>query len=284
MQKAHKQRDACRLKHAFPKAWFSALQTSCQKHPAVCKGFTLIELLIVITIISILASALTVSVRTGFKNARQADCKSKLRQLGLAITLYRAEHDDRVPDWLSNLYPEYVDDRSVYVCFADSSSPKGSDAPVPATYIRAINDQGNFYTSQGTWDNSRGSGSTRNLAVTRNSYCYEFSDAPGAGGWYQGVALPEHELGFTTIGQYKRIQMLYGDNKNVIEGQQMPYSASQIPMVRCCHHWKDQFILGTRSSTGTLLERLPMIINVAYAGNVFVSPPYWEGMSRLGNR
>jgi len=250
----------------------------------VRKGFTLIELLIVISIVGILASALTVSVRTGFKSARQADCKSKLHQLGVAITVYRSEHDDRVPDWTSNLYPEYVDDRSVFVCFADEN--KGRDTPVPPTYLQKISDTYNFYKSQATWDNDRGSDSRRrNLAVTRNSYCYEFSAAEnGAGSWYQGEPLPPHELGFTTIGQYKRIQMLYGDEKNKINGIQMPYSASQIPMVRCCHHWKDQFILGTRGSSASGLERLPLILNVAYAGNVFASPPYWEGMARLGNK
>jgi len=283
MQKAHKQRDACRLKHALQKAWCFALQTSCQKYPAVCKGFTLIELLIVITIIGILASALTISVRAGFKNARQADCKSKLHQLGIAITVYRSEHDDRVPDWISNLYPEYVDDRSAYICFADDN--KGRDTPVPPLYLQKILDGGNFYTNPGTWDNERGSGPTRNLTVTRNSYCYEFSAATGTAGWYKGdIPLAEYEQGYNTMREYKLIQMKYGGKDNIINGVQVPYAASQIPMIRCCHHWKDQFVLGAQSDSNSTIARRPLILNVAYAGNVFASPPYWEGMSRFGTK
>jgi len=260
------------------------MQTSCQKCPVLRKGFTLIELLIVITIIGILASALTASVRAGFKNARQADCKAKLRQLGVAITVHRSEHDDRVPDWISNLYPEYVDDRSIYVCFADENSPKGSDSPVPAKYLAAIQDtQYNFYKSQASWDNERGSGATRQKAVKLNSYCYEFSAATGTAGWYKGQELPEHEKSYNTMRDYKLIQMKYGGQENRVDGVQVPYSAAQIPIIRCCHHWKDQRILGTRGEGETKLERLPLILNVAFAGNVFASCPYWEGMARLGS-
>jgi len=273
-------------KHACGQAWFSPLQTSCHKRPAHGKGFTLLELLIVITIIGILAAALTTSLRIGMKNARQADCKSKLRQLGVALSIYRSEHDNRVPDWISNLYPEYVDDRSMYVCFADGE--KGRDAPVSPMYLNKILDQYNFYRNATAWDNERGAGPTRTLAVTRCSYCYEFSAAPGAGNWYKGAPLPQHEQEalalIGTIGEYKRIQMTYGDENNRSpQGVQMPYPASQIPIVRCCHHWKDQSILGRRSSSSATIERMPIVLNVAYAGNVFISCPYWEGMSRLGN-
>jgi len=258
------------------------MQTSCHKRRSERKGFTLLELLAVICIIGILAAVLTSSIRVGMKNARQADCKTKLRQIGIALAIYRSEHDNRVPDWISNLYPEYVDDRSLYVCFADEN--KGRDTPVPQTYLRKISDQGNFYTSKATWDNEFGTGPTRTLAVTRCSYCYEFSAAEGAGSWYSGVDLPPHELGFKTIGQYKRIQMLYGDEHNKsIDNVQMPYPASQIPIVRCCHHWKDQSVLGAQSDRQSTVARRPLILNVAYAGNVYASPPYWEGMSRLGN-
>ncbi|MCL2104411.1 MAG: type II secretion system GspH family protein [Kiritimatiellaeota bacterium] len=244
----------------------------------------MIELLVVICIIGILGAALTTSIRIGMKNACQTDCKSKLRQLGIALAIYRSEHDNRVPDWLSNLYPEYADDLSLYVCFADGSSPKGSDAPVPPAYLTRISDQGNFYTRTGSWDNERGTGPTRTLAVRYCSYCYEFSAAEGTAGWYKGSPLPEHEQDYRTMGQYKRIQMLYGGRDNTsIDGVQLPYPASQIPIVRCCHHWKDQSIPGVRGEGQTRIERMPIVLNVAYAGNVFASTPYWEGMSRLGN-
>ncbi|MCL1921743.1 MAG: type II secretion system GspH family protein [Kiritimatiellaeota bacterium] len=236
------------------------------------------ELLTVICIIGILASALIASVRSGFKTARQADCKNKLRQLGVAITIYRGEHDDQVPDWISNLYPEYIDDLATYVCYADEK--KGSDAPVPPGYLQKISQMsGNFYSNTGAWDNERGSGQTRTLAITRGSYCYEFSAAPGAARWYSGEPLPDHEQGFTTIGQYKKIQMKYGDENNNRNGIQMPYPASKIPIVRCCHHWKDQFIWWPRDQNWAI-AKMPIVINVTYAGNVYASGPWWESMGR----
>ena len=283
MQKVLTQMHRFRTKHAHQRAWFFPLQTSCQKRPAARKGFTLIELLVVILILGILGSAIVVAVGNGFRNARQTDCKNKLRQLGVALTIYRGEHDNQTPDWISCLYPEYADDRAMYVCLSDAN--KGRDTPVPKSYLDKISDPYNFYRNTPTWDNEKGSGSTRNRTVTKCSYCYEFSAAEGAGGWYKGDKLPEYEEGYKTIGQYKRIQMLYGDDNNRVgpDRVQVPYSASQIPIVRCCHHWKDTFIWGTRAAGQTALLRLPIILNVAYAGNVFISPPYWEGMLRPGN-
>jgi prepilin-type N-terminal cleavage/methylation domain-containing protein len=251
-------------------------QTSCQKG----QGFTLIEMLVVICILGILGAALVTSVQSGYKQARQANCKSNLRQFGVALTIYRGEHDNLTPDWLSNLYPEYVDDRSMYVCRADLNN--GGAAPVASAYLGKIKDTQNFYRNSPTWDNEKGSGTTRNRAVQRCSYCYEFSAAEGAGGWYNGDPLPESRKTFSTIAEYKRIQLDYGDNNNRISGTQMPYSGSRLPIIRCTHHWRDQYIYGRANSGSSSPSRQPITINVAYAGNVFAGPPWWEGTLHPG--
>ena len=249
-------------------------QTSCQTR----RGFTLLELLVVIAIIGILSSALVVSVKSGYKQARQANCKSNLRQFGVALTIYRGEHDNKTPDWISNLYPDYVDDRNMYICRADKNG--GQQAPVPDDYLVAISEKNSFYKSRATWDNNSGTGQTRNPAVQTCSYCYEFSAATGVSGWYQGDPLPEGTV-INTISDYKRVQMTYGDKNNKFNGVQLPYSASCIPMIRCCHHWRDMKLYG-RGGPGQAITKLPITINVAYAGNVFVGPPYWEGTLRPG--
>jgi len=253
------------------------LQTSCQTR----SGFTLLELLVVIVIIGLLSSALVVSVQSGYKQARQANCKSNLRQFGVALTIYRGEHDNRTPDWLSNLYPDYVDDRSMYVCRADKNG--GHDRPRPEDLVRLINDTGNSADSQSFWDNEKNSDNKRNRAVKCCSYFYEFS-AARIGNWYQGDSLPEGTV-INTMADYKNVQLRYGDQANIVNGKQMPYSASRVPIVRCYHHFRDQKVLGYQNSGGQKTNRIKkdfITINVAYAGNVFVGPTWWEGTIHPG--
>jgi len=282
MQLFFNQRSEHRTHRASPEARQSQLQTSCQKQRGVRKGFTLIELLVVITIIGILASALVVNVQAGFKRARQADCKSKLRQIGIAITIYRGEHDNRVPDWISNLFPEYVDDQSQYVCLADRK--KGSSYPRPLELIdhprfRCRND----VDTVRFWDNDQNRDIGRNLAVKNCSYLYEFSGATTS--WRVpndargGVLNPANPY---TMGAYKMDQMHYGDenNRDKTSGIYLPYGASRIPIVRCFHHWNDQRVPGRFQRISDPITKLPIALNVAYAGNIFVSPPWWEGTVR----
>ena len=116
-------------------------------------AFTLLELLVVIGIIAILAGfAYPVYQRT-VAGGRAAACLSNLRQLGIGVNAYLAEHEMRMPTLkiaresvqedvpvIDNTIDKYIQDRKVFACPADT---KGFDQRTGTSYCWNIlvNDQ-----------------------------------------------------------------------------------------------------------------------------------------------
>ena len=68
-------------------------------------AFTLIELLVVIAIIAILAAILFPVFATAREKARQSQCASNLRQIGVAVMQYTQDYDEYYPGLNNNVWP-----------------------------------------------------------------------------------------------------------------------------------------------------------------------------------
>ena len=60
-------------------------------------AFTLVETLVVLGIITLLVGITVPTLRVMREEARSTECRTTLRELGLALTAYRANMGDRIP-------------------------------------------------------------------------------------------------------------------------------------------------------------------------------------------
>jgi prepilin-type N-terminal cleavage/methylation domain-containing protein len=79
------------------------------------RAFTLIELLVVIAIIAVLAAILFPVFAAARSAARRTTCISNLRQVGLALQMYRQDYDE-LPMHLSAVNQAYVKEPRLFIC------------------------------------------------------------------------------------------------------------------------------------------------------------------------
>src|SRR5438445_50108 len=70
------------------------MKTNRNNPPCGTNGFTLVELLVVIAVIAILAALLLPALARAKASAKSAACKSNLRQLGIALTVYVGDYEE----------------------------------------------------------------------------------------------------------------------------------------------------------------------------------------------
>lgn len=233
------------------------------------RGFTLLEMIAVTGVLALLIGILLPVVTRSAARARQTKCKSNLRQFAVALNVYRADHRGANPDWLSTLYPEYIDTKALYICPADRSGGRDGGKPGPGDRYWTHSGDGSYATSafMETYDIESNNHPGRNAEISRCSYLYEFSGAPCS------------LVSGYTWAEVKNFQMRTGRfDAPTLENMPdplRPYSESRLPIIRCYHHWDEGSVPAHDPETGRRYNSA-LTINVGHAGNIFVAPLQWE--------
>lgn len=103
------------------------------------KAFTLVELLIVAAVFALIFILLTPFVNRMRERAYEIKCSNNIRLISLALHRYAADHNDKFPEDLRSLYPDYVKEESVFYCPNNSARARAA-GQVDYEYVAGLSE------------------------------------------------------------------------------------------------------------------------------------------------
>ena len=250
-------------------------------------GFTLTELLVVIGILGLLMSLIMPVLSRGRRMAREASCKSQMKQL--AIECQRYLNDWKIhPPWLSTLYPDYLSDKRLLLCPGDFSKPKVSqggrpdDFPPPFNQFAELDDnkynaaEDNIYCGRGRMgQNSQtiSANSLRNDEVEFCSYSYEFA-CPGCSYW-GGGNYPDQLGNGDGLVSWREVKVFveqegYTSVQRAVDDKAK--YGGRVPLIRCFWH--------TPTMNPNAMDRTRVINYASGDHNIYISDASKDGWKR----
>jgi prepilin-type N-terminal cleavage/methylation domain-containing protein len=269
-------------------------------------GFTLIELLVVITIIAILAALLMPALKSAMDRARRTTCIGNLSQIAKAKEMYAITYKTECP-WLSNLYPQFIDQKKVFICASDEyEGTEGSKPPWDCYFnsthsppysgqFRETDDLPINKTGMDGWKYTvPGWGAQPSFTITRAGYKVKLT-GPGRHAPVEPYKVRNDEIeACSYIYEFCIAQCYWADNKDAdravfggngdgvvtwreqktvvdMKGHGNPDGAYStcVPVVRCFYHTTED------------LKPTDYVLNLAADHRIYVSGPTGDGWKEV---